>query len=87
VAPAGELDRYVRLADGLLSEGRTLPGRGAWLCRASAACVDMASRRRAFGRALRAEVRPEAVDRLRESVADRARMVSSKQDETGEEKD
>ena len=82
--------RFVRLADGTLAEGRTLPGRGAWLCRNSPPCVDMAVRRRAFGRALRGEIRPEAVAALRESTADRARMGSSgyvQSDEEDEEKD
>ena len=44
---------------------RTLPGRGAWLCRDSPECVDLAVRRRAFSRALRGEVGSAQVDRLR----------------------
>ena len=61
--------RFVRTADGMLAEGRTLSGRGAWLCRGSAACLDMAVRRKAFGRALRGEIKSEAIERLRESTA------------------
>jgi hypothetical protein len=54
-APAG-LVRVARRADGMLAVGRSEPGRGAWLCAGSVACFDAAVRRRAFGRALRAEV-------------------------------
>ena len=42
------------------------PGRGAWLC-ADAACLDAAVKRRAFGRALRADVNRDAVARLQDS--------------------
>jgi len=68
--------RYVRTPDGLLAEGRTLNGRGAWLCRESPACVESAVRRRAFGRALRGEIKPEAIERLRENGANRVSMDS-----------
>jgi len=50
---------------GSLAVSRTLPGRGAWLCRDSPGCVDLAVRRRAFGRALRVEVDSAQVERLR----------------------
>ncbi|MBV9410061.1 MAG: YlxR family protein [Acidimicrobiia bacterium] len=76
IRPQGELVRFVRTPDGLLAEGRTLSGRGAWLCRESPACVEAAVRRRAFGRALRGEIRPEAIERLRDSEADRVSMDS-----------
>ena len=39
---------------------RRLPGRGAWL-HASVACLDLAVRRRAFGRALRSGAGPDTV--------------------------
>jgi len=68
------LVRYVRTPDGTLAEGRTLSGRGAWLCRDSSACVDLAVRRRAFGRALRGEIRPEAIEWLRENERNRVSM-------------
>ncbi|MGI8939692.1 MAG: YlxR family protein [Iamia sp.] len=55
-----ELIRVVRTPDGGLDVGRDQPGRGAWLCPA-AACLAEAGRRRAFARALRGQVRPEAV--------------------------
>jgi predicted RNA-binding protein YlxR (DUF448 family) len=58
----------------MLDIGRGLPGRGAWVCADSLSCVDLAARKRAFTRALRAEVTPEAVARLRATVAERARM-------------
>ena len=57
--------RVVRLEDGSLVPGRTLPGRGAWLCRGSAACVDSAERRRAFDPALRGPLGAGAVEQLR----------------------
>ena len=51
-----------------LAVGRTLPGRGAWLCRDSASCVDRAAKRGAFGRALRCEVGSAQVERLRSAL-------------------
>jgi predicted RNA-binding protein YlxR (DUF448 family) len=47
----------VRLAavDGVLTEGRSLPGRGAYTCR-RLECFEHALARRAFRRALRADV-------------------------------
>jgi len=62
------LVRVVRGLDGELRRGVGLPGRGAWLCAATPSCVDQAARREAFGRALRAPVAPEVVDRLREGL-------------------
>ena len=41
-------------------------GRGAWLCD-DIGCLDAAERRRAFSRALRADVNPGAIARLREA--------------------
>ena len=41
-------------------------GRGAWLCD-DIACLDAARHRRAFGRALRADVEPGEIDRLRDA--------------------
>ena len=55
----------VRTSGGSLALGRTLPGRGAWLCRASPGCVEQAIKRQAFSRALRAEVGGEEAERLR----------------------
>ncbi len=60
--------RVVRLGDGTLAPGRTLPGRGAWLCRDSMACLDAAQKRRAFERALRGPVAAGAVDGLRRAL-------------------
>ena len=42
------------------------PGRGAWLCY-DMACFESAQRRRAFGRALRADVRPDEIARLQQA--------------------
>ena len=61
VATQEELIRVVRRADGTLQAGRTLPGRGAWLCAGSPACLQRAARRGALSRALRASVATEAV--------------------------
>jgi predicted RNA-binding protein YlxR (DUF448 family) len=66
--------RFVRTPDGMLAQGRTLNGRGAWLCRESPECVEVAVRRKAFGRALRGEIHPEAIERLRDSEANRVSM-------------
>jgi predicted RNA-binding protein YlxR (DUF448 family) len=41
--------------DGVLTAGRTLPGRGAYTC-ADVECFERARSRRAFRRALRADV-------------------------------
>ena len=60
--------RVVRLGDGSLATGRTLPGRGAWLCRDSPACVDLADRRRAFERALRGSIGAGAAGDLKRSL-------------------
>jgi predicted RNA-binding protein YlxR (DUF448 family) len=72
-APA-HLVRVVRREDGRLEVGRTLPGRGAWLCAGSPACVETALRRRAFDRALRGPVDPRSVEGLRIEAAERARV-------------
>jgi predicted RNA-binding protein YlxR (DUF448 family) len=73
--PQDELVRIVATGGGELAEGRSLPGRGAWLCQPSVvACFDLAARRKAFGRALRAEVAAGATDRLRAYLAERARL-------------
>jgi len=43
--------------------GRTLPGRGAWLCQSTLpACAALALRRKAFDRALRGPVDPRSVE-------------------------
>lgn len=57
-APKSELARFVRGADGALvwDERRRLPGRGAYVHPAEK-CWELASKRRAFGRALRSDVK------------------------------
>ncbi|MBA3283035.1 MAG: YlxR family protein [Acidimicrobiia bacterium] len=60
-----ELTRIVRAGDGSLAIGRTLHGRGAWLCRASTECLELAARQGGFARAFRASVRSSDVDALR----------------------
>jgi len=66
--PQDELLRLIRRSDGTLEIGRTLPGRGAWLC-PDVACINQAERKRAFGRAFKAGLADGALD------AARARMV------------
>ncbi|MGH9225859.1 MAG: YlxR family protein [Acidimicrobiales bacterium] len=74
VARPDELVRVVAGPDGGLVVGRHLPGRGAWLCQDSPRCVELAGRRKAFSRALRTDIRPDAAAALQSSAADRARM-------------
>ena len=62
--------RIAATPEGSLAVGRTLPGRGAWLCRGSSECLDLAERRGGFARSLRRSVAPEAVSALRRSLAD-----------------
>lgn len=63
-----ELVRFVRRPDGSLAIGRREPGRGAWLCAGSESCFESAQRRRAFARALRAEVPAQELAWLRERL-------------------
>jgi predicted RNA-binding protein YlxR (DUF448 family) len=63
-----ELVRIARSLEGQLLVSRTAPGRGAWLCKGSPSCVDLAERRRAFDRAFRTKVDPEAVAALRAAL-------------------
>jgi predicted RNA-binding protein YlxR (DUF448 family) len=74
VAPPEQLVRVVAVPGGGLATGRTLPGRGAWLCAGSPACIEAAERRKAFERALRTTVRSEAVDDLKTELAPRGRL-------------
>jgi len=60
-----ELLRVIRRSDGTLEVGRAVPGRGAWLCRDTTTCMQLAERRKAFPRALRGELAPGAIDALR----------------------
>lgn len=60
-----ELVRVARDATGSLVVERRLPGRGAWLCLGSPACLDRAIARRAFDRALRTHLGEGQVDRDR----------------------
>lgn len=74
MAGPDELVRVVRTADGGLAVGRCLPGRGAWLCAGSPACVNLAEQRKAFARALQSPVGAPAVDALRAELGERARI-------------
>jgi hypothetical protein len=55
----------VHVGEGALAVGAALDGRGAWLCRDTPGCIELAERRRAFSRALRCPVTAEAVEHLR----------------------
>ena len=78
---------------GTLELGRHRPGRGAWLCRLNEVgfpdpgCVEMARRRGAFPRALRATVAAGQVDLLVAMTRERARMVDTGRRLTGEAPD
>jgi predicted RNA-binding protein YlxR (DUF448 family) len=74
VAPPDQLVRVVAEPGGGLAVGRNRPGRGAWLCAGSPACVDAAARRQAFDRALRTPIRADAVEGLRTSGPSRGRI-------------
>ena len=87
MAPPGELVRVVHVPGGGLAVDRTGAGRGAWLCAGSPACFEQAARRRVFGRALRTEIGAEAVNALRASFIDRARMERRVGDTRNEGKD
>jgi len=63
--PADALVRVARRPDGSLTLERSAPGRGAWLCRGSVACLDEAVRRHGFERAFRAAVPGDEVRRVR----------------------
>jgi predicted RNA-binding protein YlxR (DUF448 family) len=60
-----ELIRIARRPDGTLAIGRTLPGRGAWLCAGSLPCFELAVRRHGFAKALRATVDEHDIERVR----------------------
>jgi predicted RNA-binding protein YlxR (DUF448 family) len=55
-------------ASGEISVDRRAPGRGAWLC--GPECVEPARRKRAFDRAWRTDVSPEAIARLGARLAE-----------------
>ena len=62
---------------GRLEVGRSLAGRGAWICAGSAlACIDVAAARKAFARALRTEIPPTAVEGLKTTIAGRGTLGS-----------
>ncbi len=65
------LVRLVRQPDGTLACGRALPGRGAWLCAGSRACIERAVAKGALERAFRAPVERPSADELEVLLADR----------------
>jgi len=80
--PQSELVRVVRGADdGTLVVGRTLPGRGAWLCAGSVACLGLAERRGALARALRTQLPAGATQALRAAIEGCARMEGRSESE------
>jgi predicted RNA-binding protein YlxR (DUF448 family) len=69
VRSPGDLVRIVRASDGSLAVGRTLPGRGAWLCRGSQVCFEQAAGRGGFARAFRTSIPAVHLDALRSELA------------------
>ena len=70
VAGPDSLERVTAGPDGFLRVGRTEPGRGAWLCAGSPACLERATRRGALSRALRREVPTGDIERLRGRITE-----------------
>lgn len=69
VRPQRELIRIARDRVGTLVVGRTLPGRGAWLCRASPSCLDLALGRGGFARSFRTPISRSEIEALRSSAS------------------
>ena len=63
-----ELWRIVADGRGTLAIDRHAPGRGAWVCAGSAACIERGINRRAVTRALRIDVDDGAVKTLKEGL-------------------
>ena len=55
----------VHIGEGALGLGSGSAGRGAWLCRESPGCVELADKHRSFSKALRHPITPDAIDKLR----------------------
>lgn len=63
-----DLIRIVRSPDGSLLVGRTLPGRGAWLCAGNLDCLDIGTRRGGLARSFRTPLGAGALAELRSTV-------------------
>lgn len=69
---------------GSLVPGAGVPGRGAWLCRATAGdCFEAAVAARRFGRALRSEIVPASLDAVRGWLATGVTRDTTERGETG----
>ncbi|MCL6104726.1 MAG: YlxR family protein [Actinobacteria bacterium] len=55
---------------GLADNAKNGTGRGAWLCKNSPSCIDLAIKRKAFSRALRGSVKLESIEQLKEVIVD-----------------
>jgi predicted RNA-binding protein YlxR (DUF448 family) len=62
--------RVIRREDGELALDRSGPGRGAWLCLGSLACLERAARRRGLDRAFAGPVEADQVRRLRAQLVE-----------------
>lgn len=66
--PQSALQRLGLVGDGLeqkIERGRAIPGRGAWICRASGAeCFQLANEKKSFNRAFKRRLEPGALDNL-----------------------
>src|SRR5699024_3048213 len=63
--PQRALVRIARTGEATLAIGRTLPGRGAWLCQDAPHCFDEAVRRGGFDRAFRDRIDADTIEALR----------------------
>lgn len=54
--------------DGAIVVARNAAGRGAWLCRGSERCLDLALARDGLARALRRDLPPDAAETLRRCI-------------------
>jgi predicted RNA-binding protein YlxR (DUF448 family) len=66
---AMELVRVVGRSDGTLAVGRSLPGRGAWLCKSRHGCFERAKRRGQLERALRQPISDDGYRLARAAIA------------------
>jgi predicted RNA-binding protein YlxR (DUF448 family) len=67
--PVADLVRVARSREGSVGVGRTLPGRGAWLCRDSPACLDRAVHQGGFNRSLRASLSASDLGSIRDALS------------------
>lgn len=77
-------DRLARTPEGGVEVGRSVPGRGAWLCRGSPRCFEVAARRGRLARALRTALGDGEIARLRATLYGDDGTDDRTDDRTGE---